>query len=50
MTFYLNASVLVPLVVTEASSPTVEAFLDRHEARLFVSEFAAAEAASGVRY
>ncbi|WP_375403201.1 hypothetical protein [uncultured Sphingomonas sp.] len=47
MTFYFDASVLVPLVVTEASSPSVEAFLDRHKGRLFVNKFAVAEAASG---
>lgn len=48
MISYLDASVLVPLVVTEASSPAVGAFLDRHEGQLLVGEFAAAEAASGV--
>lgn len=48
MSFYLDASVLVPLAVAEASSPAVEAFLVRHEGQILVSEFAAAEAASGV--
>lgn len=48
MIFYLDASVLVPLVITEASSRAVEALLDRYEGKLLVSEFGAAEAASGV--
>lgn len=48
MTSYLDASALVPLAVEEAASDKVQAFMDRQDDRLLVSEFAAAEAASGV--
>lgn len=39
---------LVPLAVQEKSSRSVEIYLERHDGSLFVSEFAAAEAASAV--
>lgn len=48
MTAYLDASVLVPLVVPESSSIRVELFLKRDPGPLFVSEFGATEAASAV--
>lgn len=38
----------MPLAVEEATSDKVQAFIDRRDDRLLVSEFAAAEAASGV--
>ena len=46
--FYLDADVLIPLVVKEASSPLIQAFVTRHAGQLITSEFAATEAASGV--
>lgn len=48
MTSYLDASALVPLAVDEAVSDRVQAFMERQDEKMVVSEFAAAEAASGV--
>lgn len=48
MTIYLDASVLVPLLVKEASSSAVEALVNKHGGALVVSEFAAAEVASAL--
>ena len=45
--FYLDTNVLIPLVVTESSSYAMQAFVTEHGG-LLTSEFAAAEAASGV--
>jgi uncharacterized protein len=45
---YLDASVLVPLVVAEASSAAVRAWISSSIGRLILSEFAAAEASSGI--
>lgn len=45
---YLDASALVPLAVRETSSGAVQDFTRHYEGRLIVSEFGAAEAASGV--
>lgn len=48
MISYLDASVLLPLAIEEAASAAAQAFVETHEGQLLVSEFAAAEAASGV--
>lgn len=48
MDTYLDASALVPLAVAEASSQAIQTFLRECDGRLLVSEFGAAEAASGV--
>ena len=48
MILYLDASVLMPLVVEEGSSELIERQLSAHDGGLAVSEYAAAETASGV--
>lgn len=48
MILYLDASVLMPLVVEEASSVLIEQKLSVHDGGLAVSEYAAAETASGI--
>lgn len=48
MIAYLDASVLVPLMVFEASSAAMQRWISAYEGRLIVSEFAAAEASSGI--
>ena len=48
MSFYLDASVILPTLVKEAASPAVERFLYAATRALVVSDFAAAEVASGV--
>ena len=48
MTHYLDASVLVPILVPEPTSPDVDRFLSQHVASLVVSDFAAAEVASAL--
>lgn len=48
VSLYLDASVLVPLIVEEPLSQITEAFVDRYAGQLLTSEFAAVEAASGV--
>ena len=45
---YLDASVLVPLIVEQPLSEIAAAFMDRNSGRLLASEFAAAEAASAI--
>jgi uncharacterized protein len=44
----LDASVLVPLMVVEESSVAMQNWVSAYEGRLIVSEFAAAEASSGI--
>lgn len=46
--WYLDASVLVPLVIEKAVSEALHAFLLAPEPTLWVSEFASAEAASAL--
>ena len=46
--FYLDASVLVSLIVEEPFSQVTTRFVNQHAGHLLTSEFAAAEAASGV--
>ena len=48
MSLYLDASVLIPLVVEEDASALVETALRNARQELIASEYAAAEAASGV--
>lgn len=48
MSVYLDASILIPLVIEEDASPRVERALATAGQPLIVSEYAAAEAASGV--
>lgn len=48
MSLYLDASVLIPLIVEEDASAQVEAALRGARQPLITSEYAAAEAASGV--
>jgi hypothetical protein len=48
LSLYLDASAILPMFVTEPSSPAVEEFLARADDDLIVSEFAAAEVASGL--
>ena len=48
MSVYLDASVLLPTLVTEPRSKAVERFLGQADDGLVVSEFAAAEVASGI--
>ena len=46
MSFYLDASVMLPILVREASSVVVDAFMTTVQQQLWVSDFAAAEVAS----
>ena len=48
MSVYLDASVLLPTIVDEPSSAAVERFLTSVDDGLIISEFAAAEVASGM--
>lgn len=48
MSVYLDASVLLPMMVTEPNSDSVQQFLSSVGTELWVSEFAAAEFASGI--
>lgn len=48
MSTYLDASVLLALLIEEAGTEAMAAFLATHEDALIVSEFAAAEVASGI--
>ena len=48
MSFYLDASVLVPLFVTEPSSQVIEDWVRSVSDELFVADFAAAEFHSGI--
>jgi predicted nucleic acid-binding protein len=45
---YLDASILLPTLVTEDASTAVDACLDARAQELLVSDFAAAEVASGL--
>jgi len=46
LSFYLDASVMLPILVREASSVVVDAFMTTVQQQLWVSDFAAAEVAS----
>ncbi len=48
MTLYLDASVLLPMIVEEGMSEAVDALMERLESPPFVSEFAAGEVASAL--
>lgn len=48
MTAYLDASVLIPTVVSEPATAAVDAFMDSCRTSLIISEFAAAEVASAL--
>lgn len=48
MSVYLDASVIVPLLITEPSSPTVHAFLLANTRPVLISDFAAAEVTSAL--
>ncbi len=48
MSVYLDASVLIPIVVREPNSDVVDAFLAGTTEAIYVSEFAIAEVASGL--
>jgi uncharacterized protein len=48
LSVYLDASVLLPIIIEEPGSEAVERFLTRVDDGLVISEFAAAEVASGV--
>jgi predicted nucleic acid-binding protein len=48
LTRYLDASVMLPMVVKEPGSAAVDAFMSSAEQELWVSEFAAAEVASAL--
>jgi hypothetical protein len=48
LTLYLDASVLIPLVVTEPQHPDVAAFLAHREAPFIVTSFARGEVVSGL--
>ena len=48
MAFYLDASVIIPTLVREAKSDAVFAFLSHADERLLMSEYTAAEVASGL--
>lgn len=48
MRSYLDASVLLPLIVEEAASGAVDDFIDRDSGGLIVGDFAAAEVASAL--
>jgi predicted nucleic acid-binding protein len=48
LSVYLDASVLVPLIVPDAHSARADAFMDSRPSDLLLSDFAAAEFASAV--
>ncbi|MGA7259981.1 MAG: type II toxin-antitoxin system VapC family toxin [Stellaceae bacterium] len=48
MTRYLDASVMLPILIKEPASATVDAFMSTVQQELWVSDFAAAEVASAV--
>jgi uncharacterized protein len=48
LTCYLDASVMLPILVKEPASAVVDAFMSNVRQELWVSDFAAAEVASGV--
>lgn len=48
MSLYLDASVLLPRLVEEPDSPLISAYLLENTEELLVSDFAAAEVASGL--
>ena len=48
MTWYLDASVMLPILVKEPASAVVDAFMATSEQELWVSDFAAAEVASAL--
>jgi predicted nucleic acid-binding protein len=48
VSFYLDASAIMPTLVQEASSKALSRFLTQAEDSMVVSEFAAAEVASGL--
>jgi predicted nucleic acid-binding protein len=48
LTFYLDASVVLPVLVREASSAIVDAFMATVQRQLWVSDFGAAEVASAL--
>ena len=48
MTFYLDASVMLPILIKEPASAAVDAFMSTVQQELWVSDFAAAEVASAV--
>lgn len=48
MRLYLDASVILPTMVSEAASGAVERFIRTADRRIVISEFAAAEAASAL--
>lgn len=48
MTCYLDPSVVIPTLVSEPASPSVDAFMSTVEQELLVSDFAAAEVASAL--
>lgn len=48
MTCYLDSSVVLPTLVGEPASPSVDAFMSTVEQELLVSDFAAAEVASAL--
>jgi predicted nucleic acid-binding protein len=45
---YLDASILLPILIDEPSSAAVDAFMLAHEREFLVSDFAAAEVASAL--
>ena len=48
MTGYLDASVMLPILIKEPASAVVDAFMSTVQQELWVSDFAAAEVASAV--
>src|SRR6516162_5560011 len=48
LTWYLDASVMLPILVKEPASAVVDAFMATSEQELWVSDFAAAEVASAL--
>lgn len=48
MTCYLDASVMLPILIKEPASAVVDAFMSTVQQELWVSDFAAAEVASAV--
>ncbi len=48
MSVYLDASVLIPLVISDAHTARADAFMDSNPRDVVISDFAAAEFASGL--
>jgi uncharacterized protein len=48
LSFYLDASIILPMLVKEPESATVDAFLSGIQQELWVSDFAAVEVASAL--